>query len=309
MDFLRYLESIRTPAGETIFYCLTYGGEEIMLLGLSCILFWCVNKKLAYRMMFTYMFSALVINSMKLCFRIERPWVRDPGFKAVEKAKASATGYSFPSGHTQNAATMYGTIAYKIRKLWAVIVFTVLILLVMLSRMYLGVHTPADVITSFAVTTAVVIGINMIADRITLDKRRRLIITCILIAAAIVYMLFSLWLTNTGRVSYENTADGFKGVGAGLAFAICWYIESVYIDFDVKCRNIRLQILKVFIGVGGILLIRSGIKALFGSNIAADMIRYFLMLSWAMLAMPIIIRKFFNRPQDGEEKRGFVKGA
>ncbi|MCR5331177.1 MAG: phosphatase PAP2 family protein [Lachnospiraceae bacterium] len=293
MEFLKLLESIRTPFGDTLFYILTYFGEEMTFLAILCILYWCVDKKLAYRVTFAYMTSAVAVNGLKVSCRIERPWVRDPSFTAVERAKGSATGYSFPSGHTQNSVAMFGTFAYKARKLWQKILLFLIIPVVMFTRMYLGVHTPADVLVSFAVSAVIVLAVNILADKIELNRRRRLIISCILVAMGIIYTLYSMILLNNGTVSYANAADGFKGIGAGLAFAICWYIETVYIDFDTKCKNIPMQLLKIAIGVAGVMLIRTGIKSVFGSNPVADFCRYFLMLCWAMLAMPLIIRRFF----------------
>lgn len=55
---------------------------------------------------------------LKLLFRIPRPWVRDPDFTIVESARAQATGYSFPSGHTQNAVATFGGIARSTRRPW-----------------------------------------------------------------------------------------------------------------------------------------------------------------------------------------------
>ncbi len=294
MEFLRYLESIRTPLGEKIFYYLTYFGEEMMILGLVGIIFWCVDKKLAYRMTFSYLLTAFTINLIKISCRVERPWIRDPEFTAVERAKASATGYSFPSGHTQGAISMYGTLAYKTRRIWLKIIFFVLIGLVMLSRMYLGVHTPEDVLASCAISAVIVILLNIAADKIELTSKRRLMVVCGIVVLAVIYITYSGILMLSGKIQYSNVSDGCKGIGAGLALALGWYIEPKYIDFDTKCKNIWMQILKAVIGAGGVFLIRAGIKAIFDANIFIDMLRYFLMMSWAFIAMPLIIKEFFQ---------------
>ena len=299
MDFLRYLESIRTSFGENLFYYLTYGGEEIMLLAIVCILFWCVNKKTAYRIVFAYMPAILVINTLKISLKIERPWVRDPSFTAVEKAKASATGYSFPSGHTQCAVSLWGTLGLKTKKMLPKILFFALIPLVMLSRMYLGVHTPADVLASFAVSAVIAVVVNLVIDRLELTRKRRFIIMSFLTGLGILYVIYTFILLNTGRLTYADASDGCKGAAAGIAFAIGWYVESVHVRFDTRCKYIRQQILKAVIGIGGTLAIRSGIKALFEANIFIDMIRYFLMMSWAMMVMPIIIKHFFEVRENG----------
>lgn len=299
MEFLRMLEGIRTPLGEWFFLVCTYGGEEIMLLGLICILFWCVDKKLAYRMTFAYLPSALAVNVIKLSCRVERPWVRDPSFNAVERAKKSATGYSFPSGHTQNATALFGTLAYTRKKLWRKLLFFLIIPLVMFSRMYLGVHTPADVLVSFAVSSVIVLGMNLLADRITPDHKKRLYIMAFLLLAALGTMIYTYLLYAGGTIAYKDAADSFKGCGAGMAFAICWVLETRYVNFEVKCSSVWKQLLKVVIGMGVLLLLKEGIKlslnAMFGQSFLNDVIRYFLLMTWAMLGMPLIIKRFFQK--------------
>lgn len=298
MEFLRLLEGLRTPLGEAFFLFATYGGEEIMLLGLICILYWCVDKKLAYRMTFTYLPSALAVNVIKLTCRVERPWVRDPSFTAVEKAKASATGYSFPSGHTQNATALFGTLAYVFQKVWLKVLIALIIPLVMLSRMYLGVHTPADVLVSFAVSSVIVLGMNLLADRLELNKKKRLMIMILLMIIATATIIYTYALYHSGTIQYKDAADSFKGCGAGLGFALCWFLENEYIGFSPKSSSPWLQILKFAIGLAGVLILKSGIKYLFaaliGPNFFTDVFRYFVVMLWAMLVMPLLIKKFFS---------------
>lgn len=298
MEFLRLLEGIRTPLGDAFFLFATYGGEEIMLLGLICILYWCVNKKLAYRMTFAYLPSALAVNFIKLTCRVERPWVRDPSFTPVEKAMKSATGYSFPSGHTQNATALFGTLAYVSKKVALKILFFLIIPLVMFSRTYLGVHTPADVLVSFAVSTAIVFCMNVLADRLTLNRKRRTLITLLLLGIAFAVMVYTYLLYHGGIIAYKDAADSFKGCGAGLGFAICWFVENEYIQFDTKCSGLGMQLLKFIIGLAGVLALKEGIKIsfaqLFGPNFFTDVFRYFVIMVWAMLIMPLLIKKFFQ---------------
>ena len=303
MEFLKMLESIRTPLGEAFFFFCTYGGEEIMLLGLICLFYWCLDKKLAYRMTFAYLPSALAVNIIKLTCRVERPWVRDPSFTAVERAKKSATGYSFPSGHTQNATALFGTLGYTRKKLWQRLLLFLIIPLVMLSRMYLGVHTPSDVLVSFAVSSIIVLGINLLADKLTLTHKRRLIFMIFLLMAAVATMIYTYLLYAGGTIEYKDAADSFKGCGGGMGFLICWVLETRYVNFSVKCKKPWMQAVKLLIGIAGVLILKEGIKhsfnALFGPNFFTDVFRYFVIMLWAMLGMPLIIKKFFQ-PAEGD---------
>ena len=88
-------------------------------------------------------------NFLKFYCKVPRPWIANPDFEPVKSAISAASGYSFPSGHTQIAMTNYCTVAYFYRNKPAVC-FSMLFITVMvaISRLYLGVHYFSDVIFS-----------------------------------------------------------------------------------------------------------------------------------------------------------------
>ena len=100
MELLYALESIRTPFLDKLMGLVTNLGGEAVFIVTAIVVFWCLSKSCGYYMM-TVGFAGTIINQfLKLWFRIPRPWVKDPNFTIVESARAEATGYSFPSGHT-----------------------------------------------------------------------------------------------------------------------------------------------------------------------------------------------------------------
>jgi len=111
MEFLKLLESIRTPALDQLFSLITHLGGEIALIVLALVVFWCVGKAQGLYLLTVGCIGTTVNQFLKITFRIPRPWIRDPSFTIVESARADAGGYSFPSGHTQNAFGVFGTIA------------------------------------------------------------------------------------------------------------------------------------------------------------------------------------------------------
>ena len=107
--------------------------------------------------MMTVGFAGTIINQfLKLWFRIPRPWVKDPNFTIVEAHAPRQPGYSFPSGHTQNAFAVFGAPARFFKNTALRIIFILLIALTAFSRMYVGVHTPLDVGVSIIVGTILV---------------------------------------------------------------------------------------------------------------------------------------------------------
>ena len=158
MELLYALESIRTPFLDKLMGIVTNLGGEAAFIAAAIIVFWCLSKNCGYYMM-TVGFAGTIINQfLKLWFRIPRPWVKDPNFTIVESARAEATGYSFPSGHTQNAFAVFGAPARYCKSTALRIVFVLLIALTAFSRMYVGVHTPLDVGVSLIVGTVLVLA-------------------------------------------------------------------------------------------------------------------------------------------------------
>jgi len=118
MEFLYFLENLRTPVLDKIMAFITHGGEETVFMLIAMFVLWCVNKYEGYYILFVGFMGTQLNQLLKVTFRIPRPWVRDPNFTVVESAIPEATGYSFPSGHTQSSIGTFGTLARWNKNLW-----------------------------------------------------------------------------------------------------------------------------------------------------------------------------------------------
>ena len=157
MTVLRMLESLRVPAMDGLMQAVTGAGLRGVLSG--CGIGAVLVRQQTGRILLTDggLFFGTVLNQfLKLLCRVPRPWVLDPEFTIVESARADATGYSFPSGHTQNSVGTFGVLGQCARRTWVRILCGILMILVPFSRMYLGVHTPADVLTAAGTALALV---------------------------------------------------------------------------------------------------------------------------------------------------------
>ena len=170
MTILKWLEGQRTPWLDGLMSAITELGDETIFMLAGLVILWCVNKRWGFRFLLVGLTGSIMNQLLKAIFLIPRPWVQDPSFTIVESARAGATGYSFPSGHTQSAATLFGTLAMWSRKWWSTLLCVVMVLLVGLSRMYLGVHTPLDVGVSLLTGVVTVVALYDEAQTLPLPE-------------------------------------------------------------------------------------------------------------------------------------------
>lgn len=299
MEVLYALENIRTPFLTKLLSALTYFGGETMFIVASIIVFWCINKKCGYYML-TVGFAGTIINQfLKLWFRIPRPWVKDPNFTIVESARAEATGYSFPSGHTQNAfATLGAPATYTKNKALKYILFALLIL-VPFSRMYLGVHTPLDIGVAFVIGLILMIVIYPLFRDMDEKPKQTYILFGVFIAAALAFVLFVELYKFPADVDMVNLAEGTKN-----AYMILFCAIGLMLVFHLDRTKIKFktdavwwaQIIKAGVGLGLTLGIKAGLKApllaLCGGHAVAHGIRYFLVILFAGLVWPLTFEWF-----------------
>lgn len=304
MTFLWLLEGLRTPFLDKWMQFITYFGQELIIIAVICALYWCADKRFAYLLGFTYFTAGLCVQSLKITFRIPRPWILDPAFKAVESAVPGATGYSFPSGHTQGATCLFYPLALRTSRLWLKLLYILAFLAIGFSRMYLGCHTPKDVITSMVLSLAIA-SVLWRFQSVLLDNDGNLkLIAAILVCLSLATAGYSLILHGNGVIETGYAMDCCKASGAGLGFAIGWYIERTKIHFDTRTGSIGTQIVKLLAGLAAAMLIKEGFSMIFGSSILAKMSEYFILVLWVLVIYPFIFRTVLSGSSSDCSQRG-----
>ena len=299
MQLLYALAELRTPFLDAVLGALTNCGGELVFMAAAIIVFWCVSKSCGYYMLTVGFVGTIVNQFLKLVFRIPRPWVKDPDFQIVESARAEATGYSFPSGHTQNVFASFGCLGRWTKRTWLRAVCALLIVVTAFSRMYLGVHTPLDV--SVAAVTAVVLifVIYPIVRSAAEDPKKMAVLLGVMTVVALAYVIYANFARFPADVDPDNLFEGRKNscslLGALLGFCVGYTLERKYIRFETKAVW-WAQVLKVLGGAALLLAVKQGLKLLFAAVgftwIGTHAIRYFFVVLLAATVWPLTFRWF-----------------
>ncbi len=261
MEYLLWLQGIRTDFWNVVLMYVTEIVTSPAMYLFVAVLYWCFAKNAAITLAMNLSVGSMINQTLKNIFCIYRPWIQNPKLQPVEAAKATATGYSFPSGHTQLAATEFLSIAvWQKKRKWLVAFCFVLTFLVMFTRNYLGVHTVFDVIASFLIACFVVVVTPKLLEWIDNGKNRDLIVVVLFM------MLSGLALAYTTFKSYpmdylpdgsllvspkEMITDCYSAAGCVFGFFLGWILERRFLNFttDVSGKS------KAFRGVIGSILL------------------------------------------------------
>jgi membrane-associated phospholipid phosphatase len=272
---------LRTNFLNAVFEGITILGEETLIILLVVALWFAVDKKLAQQVFFVTATSLSVNGIVKNFAQIPRPFTK--GISCVRLD--TATGYAFPSGHTQGFATWSSFFAVKFKKAWLSILVTVLIAAVAFSRLYLGAHYPSDVIVGVALGVGLSVLGNYLFGKVE-DVKKLYLGTFLILAPFIVYFLC---------VADPLFADLFKTFGmVGGMVAISFLEEKTEpLSYDVVWWK---KLVRIVIGVVLAVALKEVIKLInvfdvIQISLLIDAVRYFIVVMAVGYLCPILFKK------------------
>ena len=290
IDFLLLLQNFRIGHLEILdkfFLSVTVFGEFWLPAAICAITYWCIDFKTGMYLFSLHGMNILLTHFFKMLACVYRPWILSSDMHPSELAVPYAKGYSFPSGHSAMSSSVIGGLAYIFRKKRFLCIFCIgLVLLVGFSRLWLGVHTPQDVVCGFLIGLVLVFGLNYLYNRAEKDRNRYLYILGIINTAAAAALIYICYF-NQYRIDYVsgemlvNPADMVYHACVVYGYALgilngCFLCRRFY-PFDPQNKSVKCRIIRGFIGTLWLILM---IKFLF---------RYVILNTLAIkIAMPIV---------------------
>ncbi len=266
---------------------ITMFGESVVPIVIALFIIWCIDKKKGILSVFSLLIACSFMSTLKAVVRFPRPWTVMPELQTGRIH--TATGYSFPSGHSTTAASFYSSIAVLFSKKVLSIICSILIFLVPLSRLYLCVHWPLDVCcgTMLGIGTTFIFINRLIAlyeKRFSYHKQ----IVFIGIVIALIGFVQSL-LVQLECIDFLAFSDFSKNLGMLAGIMIGFPIEEKYCNFSVEGTWGR-KIVRYLVGLVVALLILEGVKKILPYVAVISFFRYFSTALWITM-YPMVGRK------------------
>jgi membrane-associated phospholipid phosphatase len=287
IDFIQAIQVVHGPVLDAVFKAITFMGEEEFFLVLLPLIFWCVDPAAGARLVVVFLLSAYVNSGLKDVFRHPRPFDLDTTVKLHEVG-----GYGLPSGHSQSAVVVWGTVAVEFRKRWLWIVAVALMVLIGFSRIYLGVHFPTDVLAGWTVGAVVLALYVAWGPRIEAWLRRADLARQLAVA---VVVPLALMLVHPTKDTTSSMAV-LMGLGVGMAL-------SQRIVPYATAGSPGQRALRFLVGVLGVLVLYLGLSLLFPSEgeplyLVLRAVRYASLGLWAALGAPWLFLRLGLGPNE-----------
>ena len=304
IDYLLWLQNFRDVSGhvfDNFFTVITLFGEVTVPLIVIACFYWAINKRVGTYILWSYVFGFVANHLAKVTACIYRPWILDPRVHPLAQAMPAATGYSFPSGHTAGAVTIWGSLAVSFWKNKIVrYVCLAIILLVMISRNYLGVHTPQDVIVSFLLSSLVLFGVWKLlkyeengtqkTDVIIVASAFALSAFTCLYAALKPYPIHYLF----GKILYDPMnmkIDVLTKEACLFGVFTGWLLEKWFVGFNPETGSVIKRVLRVALGVALLFGIKSA-GSIVPFGFYGECVQMFILGTFITFIYPLMIKHF-----------------
>lgn len=308
VTLMEWLQGFASPILVKIASIITLCGEEMVMVAIMGFLYWCYDKNLAKRVGVNLTTGVVWNPLVKNIFLRRRPYFDNPTIECLKPVNnegdimdITTQGYSFPSGHSANAAVVYGSIAYLAgrdnadkgsasRKRWLTIVCILMPVLVGISRFFLGVHYPTDVFVGWLLGTVIVFLVSFLQKKITRKP--------------ILYLILAL--VSLPGMFYCTSNDYFTGFGMMVGMFAGFMFEEKYVNFSGTKNVLRCVIrlaggFALFLGLNSVLKLpfsKELLESASAAQFAIRTIRYAIVVFVVIGLYPMLFKytsRFFEK--------------
>lgn len=265
-----------SPEWDLPFIVLTHMGGEPFFLVLIPMLYWCLDRRTGARLSLLFLLSAYANAAAKILASQPRPFEYNPQVRKL----VEATGGGLPSGHTQNSVAFWGYLASAYRRPWLWVVAVALMVLVPLSRVYLGVHFPTDLLGGYllgAVLLILYLSLEPVAEKWLTGKGlgwHMGLAVLVPVALALIYP--------------GGEKHGISACGMLLGMAVGFVLERRWVSFDSGGVGSK-RVLRFVLGQVFLFGLSLGLKPLFSGYEPEPLyrfLRYSVVGLWGGLGAP-----------------------
>ena len=283
---LLFFQNISSPFMDSFANVASAVGEQTFVIAVMLYILWNIDKNKGFTICSTLILSVMSMGLLKAIVRAPRP------FQVLEsingKRLATATGYSFPSGHTTTGSSFYSALAFAFKKKGLSILCAVMIVLVGTSRLYLGVHWPIDVFGGLVLGIGITFLASTKLSALYEDKKKRSSFTLVVGGITFVLGLVLAILLNTHTVDEVAFTDLMKTLALGGGGYLGFAFEAKKVNYSVEA-SLQKKLLRFFLGMVGVITLMS-LKALIPEALYSigAFARYAMLGFWATGLFPFI---------------------
>ncbi|RDY28582.1 phosphatase PAP2 family protein [Romboutsia weinsteinii] len=302
LSILQFFQSMRSPLLNVMFLVFTISTETPVVVLFTVMMYWCINKKYGQRILFALVGNITLNTGIKEFVKAPRPI----GTKDLESLRVStATGYSFPSGHTQTGTSFWVSLMSIFKVNWLYILGTIMILGVGISRLYLVVHWPIDVLFGWIFGIIFTLLLGKVFDYVDKEKNYSILLFILILFGVIAFFL--------------NSIDYMKMFGLFTGFVLGYIVEDKFVDFSTedktkgrinfgsrttkRSNRMAINIYRFIVGIITLGLVYIGLKYLKEAimpyivldnmnlvNMIMDYIRYALVVFYGVAGAPALFK-------------------
>ena len=260
VSLMEWLQTHISDAGISFMSFFSLFGEELPLILIVGFVYWSYDKKLGRKVGLIAIMGLIWNTMIKNIVMRRRPYFDHENINILRIVEPeadiydiSAQGFSFPSAHSTNSVTVFGSLAVNLRKRWLTVIAIIIPLMTGISRFVVGAHYPTDVMAGWLLGLTSVVLVTILQNRV----KNTLVLYGILLITAIPGFF------------YCTSADYFTAVGLLIGFMGGTLLDDYYVHFE-DTRKPMSMVARLLGGLAVYLVVNSLLKMPFSKEFLSD---------------------------------------